>query len=82
MRLSERHIPRNTIFKSIDTFEILERYPDDKYLPSCLVYGSHQGLVFHVVLGLDRIEGNVRVITAYKPNASEWHPDFKRRKDK
>jgi len=42
MRLQERYIERKTIFSSVDSYEIIEKYPGDKYLPSCLVYVSMQ----------------------------------------
>ena len=36
MRLKGRSINRKTILLSTDTYEIIEEYPDDKYLPSYL----------------------------------------------
>ena len=37
MRLKERLIPRKAILSSLDSYEIIEVYPEDKYLPSHLV---------------------------------------------
>jgi hypothetical protein len=50
--------------------EIIEEYPQDKYGPSCLVYGkTNAGKVLHAqVSDLPR----VKVITVYEPNPDEW----------
>jgi hypothetical protein len=36
MRLRNRFIPRERILESVDTYEVIESYPGDKYLPSYL----------------------------------------------
>lgn len=33
MRLAGRFIPREAILAAVDTYELVEAYPDDKYLP-------------------------------------------------
>jgi hypothetical protein len=40
MRLKGRFIPREAILASTESYEIIEEYPKDKYLPSCLVYAE------------------------------------------
>lgn len=52
---------------AVATYEIIESYPEDKYLPSYLVYVQHQKVVFHILFAVDVVEKNVRVITAYFP---------------
>jgi len=37
MRLRERGISRETVLGSVDSYELIESYPEDKYLPSHLV---------------------------------------------
>ena len=37
MRLQGRHITREVILDVVDTYELIESYPQDKYLPSYLV---------------------------------------------
>jgi len=37
MRLAGRYIPRESILEAAETLELVEAYPDDKYLPSYLV---------------------------------------------
>ena len=80
MRLERRFIPREIIVESWPSFEIIEEYPTDKYLPSYLVYAEGQGLIFHLVLAADLEGDNVRIVTAYQPSIDEWEEDFKRRR--
>jgi hypothetical protein len=82
MRLERRFIPRDAILNSVETFEIIESYPDDKYLPSYLVYARCEGWVFHVLFATDVPGQNVRVVTAYRPDPIEWSADLKKRRPK
>lgn len=45
MRLEQRSLGSEMLFKAIDSLEIIETYPDDKYLPSFLVRGEVEGRV-------------------------------------
>jgi hypothetical protein len=50
--------------------EIIEEYPDDKYFPSCLIYGkTWKGRDLHVQISLPPL---VVVITTYEPDPEEW----------
>ena len=80
MRLRGRFIARRTISQAVDSFEIIESYPDDKYLPSYLVYGCTDDVVFHVLFAGDVAGDNVRVVTAYRPDPREWLQDLKTRR--
>ena len=40
MRLAGRFIPRESILGVVETLELVEAYPDDKYFPSYLVLGG------------------------------------------
>jgi len=80
MRLAGRHISRRDICEAIDTYELVEAYPDDKYLPSYLVLASMAPNAFHVLFGTDVAGDNVRVVTAYRPSANDWEPDMKTRR--
>ena len=80
MRLVGRFIPRESILAAVDTFELVEAYPDDKYLPSYLVLGRSAGEAFHVLFAVDVEGGNVRVVTAYRPSEGEWENDWKTRR--
>ncbi len=82
MRMHERSITRNQILDAVDTYEILETNPHDKFLPSYLVYSKVGETVFHVLFATDCDDDNVRVITAYRPDNAEWSSDFKTRRRK
>jgi len=80
MRLKDRFLRRETIMEAADEFEIIEAYPEDKYLPSYLVYARSKDEVFHVLFAAD-VEGhNVRVITAYYPDPDHWDAALKTRR--
>jgi len=80
MRMKGRFIPREIVLDSIQYYEIIEEYPDDKYLPSYLVFSKYQDKVFHVLFAIDVEENNVRVITAYYPSFNEWEKGSKTRR--
>jgi hypothetical protein len=80
MRMRERFIPRERILDAVATYEIIESYPRDKYLPSYLVRAAAGGRVFHVLFATDVVGDNVRVVTAYSPDPSEWTDDFRTRR--
>jgi hypothetical protein len=80
MRLVGRFIPRESILDAVETFELVEAYPDDKYLPSYLVLGRAGADAFHVLFATDVESDNVRVVTAYRPDAAEWQDDLKTRR--
>lgn len=73
------HAVKKMISRSIDRLEveaviisgdIIEEYPDDKYSPSCLVYGKTKaGRDLHVQLSLPP---SVVIITVYEPEETEW----------
>ncbi|MGE0276094.1 MAG: DUF4258 domain-containing protein [Nitrospiraceae bacterium] len=81
MRMGERAISRNQIIEAVDSYEIIEAYPKDKYLPSYLLYARAGSITFHVLFAADRRDDNVRVITAYRPQPSQWSNDFKTRRN-
>ena len=80
MRLRNRFIPRSAILDSVESYELIESYPDDKYLPSYLVLAEHEGTTFHIRFAADVPDGNVRIVTAYRPNPEEWTEDFRKRR--
>jgi hypothetical protein len=82
IRLAGRFIPREVISSSVDTYELVEAYPGDKYLPSYLLFARHGSEAFHVLFATDVEGGNVRVVTSYRPDPQEWHPDMKTRRQK
>ena len=78
-RMIKRSIDRTEIEEAVISGEIIEEYPDDKYSPSCLIYGrTKSGRQLHIQLSLPPA---VVVITAYDPDETEWI-DYKVRRTK
>jgi hypothetical protein len=40
-----------------------------------------QDIIFHILFAVDVNEGNVRVVTAYKPDPDRWMDNMKRRRN-
>ena len=80
MRLQGRFISRQHILDAVDTYEVIESYPEDKYLPSYLVYATIGDEVFHILFAVDVPTEQVRVITAYHPDPEAWQVDQKTRR--
>ncbi|MGZ8822606.1 MAG: DUF4258 domain-containing protein [Thermoanaerobaculia bacterium] len=79
MRLERRHIARSDILDSVDTYQLVEAYPEDKYLPSYLIIAAD---AFHVLFAVDVLGDNVRIVTAYRPTWAEWMPDLRTRRNR
>jgi hypothetical protein len=78
-RMMWRSIDRIEVEEAILSGEIIEEYPNDKYSPSCLIYGkSKAGRRLHVQISLPLA---VIVITAYDPDETEWTDYRFRRKE-
>lgn len=76
-RMIKRGIERYEVERAIIKGEIIEEYPDDKYSPSCLIYGeTDEGRNLHVQVSLPP---TVVIITTYEPDINEWI-DFKIRR--
>ena len=76
-RMINRLINRFEVENVIMTGEIIEEYHEDKYSPSCLVYGrTKAGRNLHVQISLPP---SAVVITTYEPDPAEWI-DFKIRR--
>lgn len=53
-----------------DDSTVIEEYPDDKYSPTCLIYGkTRAGRVLHVQVSLPPL---VVIVTAYEPDSEQW----------
>ena len=71
MRLAGRFIPRETILAAVSSYELVESYHDDKYLPSSLLLARHGAEAFHLLFAVDVHGDNVRVVTTYRPDPAE-----------
>ena len=81
MRLQRRNLRAEMLVAAVASFEIIESYPEDKYLPSFLVRGEAQG-VFHVQIATDVKAQNVRIVTMYLPQPDEWDESLRVRRTK
>jgi hypothetical protein len=53
MRLRGRFVERRHILESVETYEVVEAYPTDKYLPSYLILAQPAGDAIHVLFAVD-----------------------------
>jgi hypothetical protein len=82
MRLQQRGLTSGMIRNAMATLEILEAYPQDKYLPSYLVRGRSEDCVFHAQIATD-VEGeNIRIVTMYTPDPNEWDKGLRLRRNR
>lgn len=82
MRLRQRSLNGGILVEAAGSLELIESYPDDKYLPSYLVRGQWNEIVFHALLATDVAGENVRVVTMYVPRAEEWDEGLRLRKER
>jgi hypothetical protein len=76
-RMIRKSIDRHEVEEALLGGEIIEEYPDDKYSPSCLIYGkTRKGKNLHVQVSHPPA---VVVITTYEPDPEEW-VDWKTRR--
>ncbi len=69
-RMIERAIERSEVEEALLSGEVIEEYPEDKYSPSCLIYGKTKAeRRLHVQISLPP---KVVVITVYEPEPGEW----------
>ena len=79
-QLIARNITPAEVAQTILAGEVIEDYPDDKYGPSCLVFGwtvNRRALHVHCSHPSRPL---VKIITAYEPDPAEWDETLKRRK--
>jgi hypothetical protein len=81
MRLHQRALTADMLSNGISTLEIIERYPQDKYLPSFLVRGESGGAAFHARIATDVEGDNVRIVTMCAPDPRDWDQGLRRRRN-
>ena len=78
-RMMKRGISREHVNEAISEGVIIEEYPNDYPLPSCLVF--HNSLnPLHVVLAYDEENRTIYVITVYVPDLRHFENDLKTRR--
>jgi hypothetical protein len=81
VRSLTRNIRIQEIREAIAVGEVIENYPDDKYGPSCLIFGrSNSARPLHVQCS-DPSRDVLKIITVYEPDPDGWI-EFKQRKPK
>jgi len=67
-----RRISVAELRQAIENGEIIEDYPDDKYGPSCLIFGATlQGRPLHLQCSYPS-RALVKIITLYEPDPARW----------
>ena len=67
-----RHISVRELREAITGGEVIEVYPEDKYGPSCLIFGmTRAGRPIHVQCS-DPSRPTVKIITVYEPDPALW----------
>jgi len=77
-QMALRHIRNSEVIEVIvgENAEIIEKYFDDKYSPSCLIYGvTVEGKALHVLSNSQGV-----IITVYEPILTKWCEDMKTRR--
>lgn len=74
-----RHISVKDVRRVIANGTIIENYPEDKYGPSCLIFGmTAEKRPIHIQCSHPS-RPIIKVITLYEPNPTRWI-DFKKRR--
>jgi len=81
-RAVERNISDIEIREIVESSEIIEDYPDDKYAPSCLLLGfTHSGRPLHIqVTRIETGGGLLKIITMYQPDEKGWFNNYSERR--
>ena len=67
-----RHISVQELREAITDGEVIEVYPEDKYGPSCLIFGlTRMDRPIHVQCS-DPSRPTVKIITVYEPDPVLW----------
>lgn len=67
-----RNISVQEIREAVNVGEIIEDYPEDKYGPSCLIFGfTHAKRPIHVQCSYPS-RPIIKIVTVYEPAAAEW----------
>ncbi len=77
-RLFERGIATADLRAALAAGQVIEDYPTDYPLPSCLWLGYSGTRPLHVVYA-DAPTGERVIITAYQPDPKRWSTDFTQR---
>jgi hypothetical protein len=74
-RMFERGITQADVQAALASGQVIEDYPNDYPLPSCLWLGYAGNRPLHIVYA-DSLQGERIIITVYEPTPAHWTPDF------
>ena len=67
-----RHISVRELREAVADGEVIEAYPEDKYGPSCLIFGmTRGGRPVHIQCS-DPSRPTVKIVTVYEPDPAIW----------
>ena len=75
-----RNLRFTQIYNVLNDFEIIAENKDDKPFPSYLILGYSNNDPIHIVVGINKEDQELHMITTYKPDTSIWENNFKTRK--
>ena len=78
-RMAQRGTATVEVRQALAPAQVPEQYPENRYGPSCLIFGSTAaGWSLHVVCRYPQRQ-LLKIITVYEPNPTEWGPGFAKR---
>jgi len=80
-RMFEREISPELVKKAIFNGSIITEYPDDTPYPSRLILFRDEERVIHIVIGHDKDNDKIFVITVYEPDPQLWDENFTKRRN-
>lgn len=80
-RMFERGITETDVQTALATGQVIEDYPTDYPLPSCLWLGHIDARPVHVVFADNKERDERIIITVYEPDPAQWTADFTARKE-
>jgi len=75
-RMFERGITEADIDSALSNGQVIENYPNDYPLPSCLWLGYIGERPIHILFAGNHQLGERIIITVYEPNPLQWSTDF------
>lgn len=75
-RMFERGITEFDIDLALSNGRVIEDYPNDYPLPSCLWLGYIGSRPIHIVFSDNHSFGERIIITVYEPNPTQWSEGF------
>ncbi len=79
-RMFERNIGKDEVVAAVADGEVILEYPEDQPYPSVLILALTESVPLHVLVARDE-QDICYIVTSYRPDASLWQNDFKKRRN-